>query len=160
MADFATMQVSGLDEIEKLLKKLPKSNQKRIKDRALRAGSRDLVKEMRLMISKIPPSRIGESGKKRISKSIGVVRSKTSMFEGKVFVGPRYSGVKNVAPDAHLFEFGTDERFTDEGEARGRIIPTPFIRPAWEAKKKQAVDNIRQELVDKTIEEAVKLRKI
>lgn len=160
MADFAEMKVDGLDDIEKLMKKLPRSNQKRIKDRALRAGSRDLVLAMREHIDRIPPSRLSESGKRRISKSVGVVRSKTRLFEGKVFVGPRYAGVKHTAPDAHLFEFGTDMRTTESGASRGRIIPTPFVRPAWEAEKVQAVENIRQELVTMTIEEAVKLRKL
>lgn len=142
-----------------MMKKLPHRNQKKIKRQALRAGSRIIVKEQRKYIDQIPGDRLNESGKDRVKRAVGVVTSKSNMYEGKVFVGPRYGGVKHVAPDAHWYEFGTDDRTTDSGEFRGRMQPTPFVRPSWDSKKREAVEETRRELVERTINEAVKLRK-
>ncbi len=154
------MRVEGLSDIEQLLKKLPKANQRKIKRGALRAGSRVVVKAQRENIDRIPNERLGQSGKRRFKKSVGVVTSKSRRHEASVYVGPRYSGVKHIAPDAHLFEFGTEDRFTEAGARRGRIKATPFVRPAWDAEKAEAVDQIRRELLERTLDEAVKLSKI
>jgi len=49
-------------------------------------------------------------------------------------------------PLAHLFEFGTAERFTKTGAARGHISPQPFLRTAWDANKKIALGRIGEEM--------------
>ena len=59
-------------------------------------------------------------------------------------------------PLSHLFEFGTAERFTKTGAARGHISPHPFLRTAWDANKKIALGRIGEELW-KAIEKSAKL---
>lgn len=159
MAEFASMKVSGLKEIEQMMKKLPKRNQKKIKRQALRQGGDVIREEQRKNIDQIPNENLGASGKERFKKSVGIVTSKSRLFESKVYVGPRYANVKHTAPDAHLIEFGTEDRYTKDGAYRGRIEATPFVRPAWEAKKRQAVEDTRRALVERTINEAKKLRR-
>ena len=43
---------------------------------------------------------------------------------------------------AHLFEFGTAERFTKGGARRGRMSPKPFLRPAVESMSAQEAEAI------------------
>lgn len=159
MASAVQMKVEGLKEIERMLRKLPQRNQKKIKRGALRAGADVVRKEIRQAIDQIPNDRLRPSGKERFKKSVGIVTSKSTWWEGKVFVGPRYSGVKHIAPEAHLFEFGTDQRRTKSGESRGAIQPTPFVQPGWERSRRKAVEDTRRELVERTIQEAIKLRR-
>jgi len=65
-------------------------------------------------------------------------------------------------PLSHLFEFGTTERFTTgkksvkAGVSRGFIAPHPFMRQAWDSKKKIALDRIGEELW-KALEKSAKL---
>jgi len=59
-------------------------------------------------------------------------------------------------PLSHLFEFGTSERFTKTGAARGHISPHPFLRTAWDANKKIALGRIGEEMW-KALEKSAKL---
>ena len=59
-------------------------------------------------------------------------------------------------PLSHLFEFGTAERFTKTGAARGHISPHPFMRTAWDANKKIALGRIGEEMW-KALEKSAKL---
>jgi len=59
-------------------------------------------------------------------------------------------------PLSHLFEFGTSERFTKSGAARGHISPHPFMRTAWDANKQIALGRIGEEMW-KAIEKSAKL---
>jgi len=49
-------------------------------------------------------------------------------------------------PLSPLFEWGTSERFTKTGAARGHISPHPFLRGAWDANKKIALGRIGEEM--------------
>jgi len=49
-------------------------------------------------------------------------------------------------PLSPLFEWGTSERFTKTGAARGHISPHPFLRGAWDANKKIALERIGEEM--------------
>ena len=51
-----------------------------------------------------------------------------------------------LVSNSHLFEFGTAERFTKTGAARGHISPHPFLRTAWDANKKIALGRIGEEM--------------
>jgi len=59
-------------------------------------------------------------------------------------------------PLSHLFEFGTAERFTKAGAARGYIPPMPFLRQAWDSNKKIALSRLKEELW-KALEKSAKL---
>lgn len=43
-------------------------------------------------------------------------------------------------------EYGTIERFTKKGAKRGKIMANPFIRPALDSKKNEALDRMRRYL--------------
>lgn len=49
-------------------------------------------------------------------------------------------------PLAHLFEFGTAERYTKKGAYRGYIPPMPFLREAWDSQKKVSLGLLKEEL--------------
>nr|MDA3835852.1 hypothetical protein [Spirochaetales bacterium] len=57
---------------------------------------------------------------------------------------------------AHLFEFGTAERYTKSGAYRGFIAPMPFLRQAWDSKKTVSLELLKEELW-KALEKAAKL---
>ena len=62
-------------------------------------------------------------------------------------------------PLSHLFEFGTAERFTKTGAARGHISPQPFLRTAWDANKKIALGRIGEEMWKAILKSAKLLNK-
>ena len=62
-------------------------------------------------------------------------------------------------PLSHLFEFGTAERFTKTGAARGHISPHPFLRTAWDANKKIALGRIGEEMWKAILKSAKLLNK-
>ena len=62
-------------------------------------------------------------------------------------------------PLSHLFEFGTSERFTKTGAARGHISPHPFMRTAWDANKKIALGRIGEEMWKAILKSAKLLNK-
>jgi HK97 gp10 family phage protein len=49
-------------------------------------------------------------------------------------------------PLAHLFEFGTAERYTKKGAYRGYIPPMPFLREAWDSQKRVSLELLKDEL--------------
>lgn len=76
-----------------------------------------------------------------IRESIGFITSKDDKYPGITLIGPRYSNGYN-GQLAHIFEFGTRERFTKEGEARGYMVARPFIRPAFDRHQNRIVTDI------------------
>lgn len=146
-----------MDKISRFMKRLPYRNQRKIKRGALRAGSREVVTALREEIDRIPETSLSRSGKQRYKKSIGTVTKRSRRSEAGVFIGPRYRGVKNVFPEAHLFEYGTSQRTTRAGHERGRIKPQPALRKGWDKSRNAAVERTTTELVDRTIDEAQKL---
>ena len=69
-----------------------------------------------------------------------------------VYVGPSH-------PLAHLFEFGTAQRFTKTGARRGYITATPFLRQAWDEKKMVALETLKKELWEQIKKAARRLAK-
>ncbi|MCK9351022.1 MAG: HK97 gp10 family phage protein [Clostridiales bacterium] len=49
-------------------------------------------------------------------------------------------------PLAHIFEFGSAERYTKKGAYRGYIPPMPFLRGAWDSQKKVSLDILKDEI--------------
>jgi very-short-patch-repair endonuclease len=61
-----------------------------------------------------------------------------------------------LVSNSHLFEFGTAERYKKSGAYTGYIPPMPFMREAWDSKKKVSLDILKEELW-KALEKAAKL---
>lgn len=67
------------------------------------------------------------------------LKAKGTLVE--VFVGAGKGGAQ-----AHLIEFGTGVRTNKKGANRGRIQARPFMRPAWEAHKRQVLTDFGVQL--------------
>ena len=76
-----------------------------------------------------------------IRESIGFITKKDDKYPKVTLIGPRYSNGYN-GQLAHIFEFGTRERFTKDGENRGYITAHPFIRPAFDRHQNKIVTDI------------------
>ena len=76
-------------------------------------------------------------------------RGQTDRSRVTVYVGASHSL-------AHLFEWGTAERYTKAGAYRGFIPPMPFMRQAWDSQKKVSFDLLKEELW-KALAKAAKL---
>jgi HK97 gp10 family phage protein len=73
------------------------------------------------------------SNLKRSQRS-GFDKSRVTMYVG------------SSSPLAHLFEFGTAERYKKSGSATGYIPAMPFMRPAWDSKKRVALKIFKEEM--------------
>lgn len=122
------MKVQGVDNLEKALQKLPRKIRMRYLRKALRAGGRPIVREARLRV----PKRT-----RNLYRSIGTVVKK-ERGELRAYVGTRRGGKRYDGWYGHLVEFGHG------GPKAAR--PHPFLRPAFEAKGKEAVDAMAQVL--------------
>lgn len=114
------ISVTGLAEIDKVVKGLPLQ----LQDKVLMQAHADAAKPLVLMAKELVPK-----GKTHnLEKSIGVekVGIKRTDQVGLVLVGPRRRG-GNRGFHGHLIEYGKTNR---DGT---RTMPDPFMRPAFEA---------------------------
>lgn len=133
MASYSTnYKVEGLDDLLKTLSGMSSQLQGNAMSKALRAGSKPVLAAARRTV----PQRTGA-----LKKSLGVKVSR----KGYAVIGPR-KGFKSKALDkiraqhgeniepanyAHLVELGTET-----------APPHPFLRPAFDATKEEAVQEI------------------
>jgi len=92
----------------------------------------------------------------KLAESIKVGTSVKKSQRGRVDRSRVTVYVGSSHPLAHLFEFGTAERFTKSGAARGYIPPMPFLRQAWDSNKKIALSRLKEELW-RALEKSAKL---
>lgn len=76
-----------------------------------------------------------------IRVGLGVI-SKPGRYPLSVAVGIDYSRKAFAANLAYGFEYGTVNRYTKNGQFRGRLKPTPFFRPTVDANRNQIVTNV------------------
>lgn len=149
--------IEGIDEILKLLEELPKKVERKVTKRALRQAGNVVRDGMRAEVDSI--GYLSSNGKKRLKLATKPVFPKGSRGRKEVAIGAVYKGQKNIAPDAHWYELGTDERFTKSGASRGRIEMSPFMRPGYEKTKMQALEEMREIYLEEIEAEANKLAK-
>jgi HK97 gp10 family phage protein len=157
-----TMRLVGARELERNLRALPKRLQRGTLERALlRAG------EPVELAAKARAAAVGATGKnaskidvlKTLSRRQRPGARKAHPGERIVYIGVRPS------PVAHLIEFGTGPRYTKGkgkkrkvvGAYRGAMKPQPFMRPAWEAKKGEALDTLGRILGEEIEKTAARL---
>lgn len=122
------ISVTGVAEIDKVLKALPKEMNHKILGAAHAGAAKPLVERAKLLAPEGPTGNLVDS--------IGVVKSniKRANKLGEVVVGPRKRGrYKGYA--GHLVEYGTRKRRTRKGANRGSMKPKPFMRPAFNQTK-------------------------
>lgn len=93
---------------------------------------------------------------KDIAESVKVGTSLKKSQRGRVDRSRVTVYVGSSHPLAHLFEFGTAERFTKKGAYRGHIPPMPFMRDAWDNGKHVSLSILREELW-KSLQRAARL---
>jgi HK97 gp10 family phage protein len=161
------VSISGFRELDLALGQLPKSVAKATLVRVLKKAAEPVAEKARQMA----PVRPGSGNLKRsisvstklknavgkaefsaaLRAGLGVSAARTALRNARraatgqtfaeIFVGP-----STQAPHAHFLEFGTS-----------RHGPQPFMRPAWDAEKDNALRIIRQELGHEIIASAKRI---
>jgi HK97 gp10 family phage protein len=129
------ISITGVKEIDRVLKELPKQMTHQILGAAHAAAAKPLIEKAKLLAPEGPAGNLVDS--------IGVTKTniKKANKLGEVRGGPRRKGgFKGFA--GHLVEFGTKVRRTRKGANRGLMRPKPFMRPAFTATKGQIEKDI------------------
>ena len=132
--------ITGLQEVLKALTEASKA----ITDQQVKKIVRDEALPMINTAKSKAPSH-------DIMESIGFIEKNENKFTKTVLIGPRYYG-GHRGQLAHTFEYGTVERFTKDGKARGMIIAQPFMRPALDMHKTNIVTNVPERIIKLAIE--------
>lgn len=122
------ISVTGVAEIDKVLKELPKQMTHTILGAAHAAAAKPLVEKAKLLAPEGPTGNLVDS--------IGTVKTNIKKADklGETKTGPQRSGRKKGFA-GHLVEYGTRKRRTRKGANRGYMRPKPFMRPAFNQTK-------------------------
>ncbi len=145
-------KIKGFKDIEAVLHKMPKKIKRNVLNHAARKGANVILKEAR---RRAPKSKDRRSGKhlKALLK-VGQRIAKRKLPPGEFVVGV-LSGQGNHAA---LMEFGTGPRYQKTtGRYTGQVAAQPFMRPAYDAKKYEAIKVIQAELLARLNKEVAKL---
>lgn len=164
MANDSQVQITGLAELDKLLKDLPTKIEKNIIRGALRAGQKVMLDAARSNLDKSGSVKTGE-----LRKSIRIRFQKKSEKFG--WIRSYLIAGNKKAWYAHFIEFGTASYYSGNlnnskkqpyeikpknrkslffaGLARQTIVhpgirPRPFMRPAFDAYNKQSLDSMAE----------------
>lgn len=161
-------QMEGLKELEQMLDKLSKSMAKTVLRNALKKAGQPIAEAAKSMVPTGPTGNLRDSitvsTKLRRSQRPGGYRDRTAV---NVYVGNDYT----KGPHAHLVEFGTGMRKLARPRAirlgekvvlithTGQMPATPFMRPAFDATKKKALDIFVKEVAAQLLKAAARLKK-
>lgn len=153
------VSVSGMAALEQALAQLPKATARNVLKRTLNMAAEPIADEARRLV----PVKTGNlynsiAVSARIKNKVGNAEYSAAMRAGlgkaaagaalraarrankgnnpsfaEVFVGPARG--KGVIRYAHIVEFGSND-----------TAPDPYMRPAWDAKKREALEIIKGEL--------------
>lgn len=161
-----SVSVSGFRELDAALGNLPKATARNVLVRTLRKAGEPIAEEARRHV----PVRTGTlrdsiSVSARVKNKIGNAEYSAAMKAGlgkqaagaalraarkaakgtgsfaEAYVGPARG--KGVIRYAHIVEFGSND-----------TAPQPYMRPAWDAKQREALDIIKAELGNEIIKAA------
>jgi hypothetical protein len=130
------IRLTGVKEIDDVLKGLPKQVNHKLLQQAHTQASKVLVEKAKLLAPE------GENGD--LVDSIGTVRegfAKASEL-GLVQTGPRRRRGRYKGHAGHLVEYGTVSRRNRSGANRGIMPKKPFMEPAWESTKDKVIGSI------------------
>lgn len=129
------MQVSGMRELQDALKRLPDKIARNALRSAVNAGAAVIRNEARARV----PTRTGRLRKAIYQRQI---RERSGAGTQTFYVGWRARGTKRSGKSqTHGAFYG---RFVEFGTSR--MAAKPFLRPAFEARKHDAVARIREKL--------------
>ena len=147
MAKNLTIRVEGVMDVERNLRKLPSRVQKRAIQRALRRGAKVVLVD----------------AKRRVPVDTGLLRNSLrlrpqrgdALETGLVL----FADQKRGGFHAHLIEFGTKPHRLKGGGMHPGTSPQPFMRPAFDSKKRKSVDIIAKAIGVEIEREAKKLNR-
>jgi len=150
------LHVSGLSELDKLLKELPAKVERNIMRGAMRAGAKVFADRAKQMV----PVRSGQLR--------GSIKVSTRSKRGRVSATVRAGGKK--AFYAHMVEFGTARHFIKPRKRKSLFFaglarevvdhpgstPKPFMRPALDGGQAEAVNAVADYIRKRLAKEAAK----
>jgi len=152
-------KVEGLKELEVALRELPKATGKNVLRRTLKSAAQPFDASWRAKAGDNPKTegrdlkasggvsnKLNPRQKSLHKKMFRDDKAAVEMFAGP---GPRTSAITE--------EFGTDERFHDDGASVGSVDPHPFVRPAWDETKMQVLDAVKDSLASEIEKAALRL---
>jgi HK97 gp10 family phage protein len=128
------IKIEGLKELDEALGEFPKATARNVLKRVAVKSLQPLITMARQLV----PVRTGELRNSlkittKLSKRQASIARREAAREGKSFY-QTYAG-PSALPYAHMVEFGTS-----------KMKAQPYMRPAWDATKHQALDIISKEL--------------
>ena len=155
--------VSGFRELDAALAELPRSFQKGVLTRTLRKAAEPISDAARSMVAvdegnlkasiAVSPKVKNEAGRAEFAAAMrggfGKEAAVQAMRDARRGAGAKYSAVMHVGPTVplgfhgHFVEFGTV-----------KMAPQPFMRPAWDAKRHEALALIKTEMANELIKAA------
>jgi hypothetical protein len=127
-----TVDVKGLPELERALGRMSGFQAQAIREKAILAGARGLVRPMRAMAPQGPTG--------NLRRQVGARKARNVGGSGR---DPQTVVVGSVAPHRHLVIRGTKPRYTKAGAFRGVMPSNPFVDRAWQANAGQVMARIR-----------------
>jgi HK97 gp10 family phage protein len=132
------LSVTGLKEIDKVLRELPLQLTHNVLAQAHTAAAKPLVDRAKLLAPEGPTGNLVDSiGTERLPRGSAEI--------GQVQAGPRRSR-KHRGHAGHMVEYGTKKRANKSGANRGVMSKQPFMRPAFEATKTQVEGSIAEQI--------------
>lgn len=136
-----TVTLTGVEEIDKVLKGMPLQLTDKVLQAAHVAALKPTVEVAKLLAPEGPTGGLIDS--------IGTVKAPAKQLRsrelGAVSSGPR-RGNRYKGQAAHLLEYGTVARVTRQGWNRGAITKNPFMEPAWERTQERVKGSINTEI--------------
>ena len=164
-----TVSVSGLRQLDKALGELPKATARNVLKRTLEKSAQPMVDEAKRLApvktgtlrdsiaasfklkNKVGNAEFAAAMRAGLGKdaAVSALRSARRAAKGQgafaeIYVGPARG--KGVIHYAHIVEFGSV-----------KDSPQPYMRPAWDATKRRALDIIKAEIGNEIIKTARRL---
>lgn len=143
-------KIEGLEDLERLLQRLPDKVGDRVLDNACAAGARIIGKTWRKTAPTKSLKKTAVRSGKRAAKRLGIRKSKV---RGLAIVAHQQPGSRL----AHLFEFGTAPRRTKAGKFTGRHPRRPYMRRGVDSSRNEVRAKMREIMARGIAREAAKL---
>lgn len=128
-------KITGGREIAQLLREMPRQYARKGLVESFRAGAKIVADEARLQAG----AKITEAFASDIVVARPNAGQRNTRGQGDVVVVVGFRTARRRSRLAHIFEFGTADRYGKDGHFTGRIIARPFFRPAIDAKGAEAI---------------------
>jgi HK97 gp10 family phage protein len=126
------VKIEGAQEMERALKQLGVRIARNVANNALRAGAKLIVAEAKRLA---PRSKKGRKGRIAPKVMAQLVKAGADEVEIRIGVGRPWGSI------AHLLEFGHVSK-NQYGGPYGFVAPVPFLRPAIDTRRAQALNEI------------------